>query len=58
MENKFIILAKDCETGEEKIIEKFDSDGWIKTSVDETEDIDFEEFCDFVKSWVDAIGDI
>lgn len=58
MKDKFLVIAKDSETGEEKVIDKFDTDGWINASVDETENIDFQEFCDIVKTWTDNIGDM
>lgn len=57
MKNRFSIIAKDLETGEEKEIDKFDTDGWINASVDETEDINFEEFCGIVQTWCDNLGE-
>lgn len=56
--NRFLVIVKDSKTGEEKVIDKFDTDGWINASVDETENIDFKEFCDIVKTWTDNIGDM
>lgn len=58
MENRFIIIAKDSQTGEEKEIDKFDTDGWINAGVDETEDIDFQQFCDIIKHYFDIWGDM
>ena len=58
MKNRFLVIVKDLQTGEEKEIEKFDSDGWINASVDESEDIDFQEFCGIIQHYFEVMGDV
>lgn len=57
-ESRFVIIAKDKRTGEEKEIEDFDSFGWTNGDIDETDDITFQQFCDIIKHYLDVMGDV